>query len=112
MLKASEFVPCGEVIKTHGSKGAIKTSFSAHFLPAYKKGDWLFIEFNKKPVPFFIEAIEYPGDDLPVFKLEDIDTPEAAQELLNRNILFPKREFPEEEETHPVIILGDRKSVV
>ena len=103
MFKADDFVPCGHIIKTHGYKGAVKAAFSEHFIPEFEKGDWLFINFNEKPVPFFIQEVTYPGDELPVFKLEDINTPEVAQKLLERKITIPKNGLSGEE---PIAILG------
>lgn len=95
MLKPDDFIGCGQVAKAHGIKGDLKIGFVSNFIPDYQQGDWLFLEFQKKPVPFFIEYIEYPGDGLPVVKLSDIGTREKAQELVNRQVLFPKNSIPE-----------------
>lgn len=89
MFERSNFVTCGEVVKTHGKDGQIKVNFVEQFAKEYQKGDWLFVEISKKPVPFFIEGIDYTGDNLPVIKLEDITSPEAALGLVKKALLFP-----------------------
>lgn len=96
MLNPADFIGCGQIIKTHGIKGEVKLGFVSNFIPEYQEGDWLFVEFHKKPVPFLIEAIEYSGDGLPAVKLADIDAPEEARKLLNRTILYPKADIPED----------------
>jgi len=89
MLTRENFLNCGSIIKTHGAHGHLKVAFSEHFTPEYHKGDWLFLACHEKPVPFFIEAVEYPADEMPVIKLADIDSPEAALPFVKKAVLFP-----------------------
>ncbi len=104
MFARENFVTCGRIIKTHGIFGQIKVTFSEHFEPEYKKGDWLFLEITEKPVPFFIEGIEYQGDDLPAIQLRDVQTPEEALQIVNRPVLLPIQNLSNWQET-PLTLL-------
>lgn len=99
MFARNEFVTCGRIVKTHGTAGQAKIAFSEHFEPEYKKGDWLFLVISEKPVPFFIEGIEYQGDDMPSIQLRDINTPEEALKLVKQPVLVPIEELNDWQES-------------
>lgn len=84
------FLTCGEIIKTHGYQGKVKISFSEAFDISYHTGDWILIEFNKKPVPFLIQDITPSQDEIFIIKLTNINSDEEARELLNRKVLIQK----------------------
>ena len=104
ILPPQDFAPCGFVVKHHGKQGALKCVFYLFFQPDFEAGDWLFLSINRKPVPFFIEAIDYPGDLQPVIKLTGIKSPEQARKYRNHQLLYPRESLQEADtEKQPLI---------
>jgi 16S rRNA processing protein RimM len=80
-----DFIIAGVIEKIHGTKGELKIGFNQKV----SLKEWVFIEINQKPVPFFIEKKSI--QDLQVIvKLEGINTIQDAEKYLNLNILAPK----------------------
>lgn len=75
----------GRVAGKHGFSGEVSLlADSEDYLKTLKKGDFLFVEFDKKGVPFLIETISAGGR---IVKLADIDSEHAAALLLGKNIM-------------------------
>ena len=69
----------GRVAGKHGFSGEIFISLELGIKPdAIKKGNFLFIEFDGKGVPFLIEHVK---QNTSVVKLKDVNTIEDAAEL-------------------------------
>ena len=83
-INRTDFIEIGTVHKVHGTKGEIKLALSKQVL--LKK--WAFLEFQGKPVPFYIEQKTGNADE-PIVKLEGINDPISAQALQGKNLLFP-----------------------
>jgi 16S rRNA processing protein RimM len=94
MLTPAEFCEIGEILKSHGHQGEMKISFKADIADKFKRNRFLFLEIRKKPVPFFIEKYTVAADDVAIVKLEDINDPEAVNELQNYSVLVPCKEIP------------------
>lgn len=85
----------GRVARKHGFNGLLK-AFPADTdtsLPIQEK-EFLFIEFDGKGVPFFVESWD---EDSGILQLEKVDTEAAAAALEGRSILLPADQIPEEE---------------
>lgn len=52
--------------------------------------DFLFVEIDGLPVPFFIEEYRFRSDDTALMKFDGIDTEDAAAELTGCDVLFPR----------------------
>ena len=74
-----------KVLKSWGAAGEVVLSRSAEDLQDGKIQEPVFIEFDGKPVPFFIESIKPQGSRL-IVKFEDIDTLAEAEELVGREV--------------------------
>lgn len=83
----------GRVIKTHGIKGEISIRIDADDPKSYASLDFIFIEINKKLVPYFIHMMKQNGNKA-YLALEDIDTIEQAIELTNKEIFLPLTLLP------------------
>jgi 16S rRNA processing protein RimM len=74
----------GSITGNYGVKGQLKIVLDTD-IKNLEKGTWLFLEIQKKPVPFFIE--ETLGQDKGyVVKLKGIDTPEQGREYFNLSV--------------------------
>lgn len=78
----------GKILKPHGYQGQLKIHILEQ-VPELKQGDWLMITFQNKPVPFFMESIEYLSDEMAIVKLQDVENKEAAQSYVDRDLYLP-----------------------
>lgn len=77
----------GRVAGKHGFSGEISIAFNRGIDPVnIKKGNFLFIEFDGKGVPFLIEQFKAGAG---VVKLSDINDIRDAEELEGRTVLIP-----------------------
>lgn len=77
----------GRVAGKHGFSGEISIAFNRGIDPVnIKKGNFLFIEFDGKGVPFLIEQFKAGAG---VVKLMDINDIREAEELEGRTVLVP-----------------------
>ena len=83
----------GRISAKHGFKGEVSIALDDSSLSKnIKKGNFLFIEFDGKGVPFLIENCSDGGS---VVKLADIDTEEAAKEIIGFTLFLEKNKVKE-----------------
>jgi 16S rRNA processing protein RimM len=83
-ISRADFIDIGTVQKSHGTKGEVKLIINENV--QLKK--WAFLEFQGKPVPFYIEHISGSKEE-PIIKLEGIESPAISQQLQGKNVLYP-----------------------
>lgn len=83
-VNRKDFISAGSVVKIHGTRGEVKFNLDKK-IPLK---EWAFLEFQGKPVPFFIERFSGTGDQ-PIVKLRGVDSPEMAQVLEGHDVLTP-----------------------
>jgi len=87
-----------KVLKSWGTSGEVVVSILSSDSCDFDKNEPVFIEFDGLPVPFFIEEYQPKGGRL-IVKFEDIDTMEAAEELVGREIRFQNDGDEEEDDS-------------
>lgn len=87
-IHKKDFVSVGFICKTHGTKGELRIDLKSEI----ELKEWVMIEINQKPVPFFIEKFTATHSDEAIIKLRDINSLIDAEVLKNRNLLYPKSE--------------------
>lgn len=97
-MDADSFYKIGKIIKAHGVKGEAVIQLEADDPYQYEELESVFVEINKKPVPFFIENISVGKNSRAIVKFEDVDKEADLKELLNAALLLPLGEKKEEEE--------------
>lgn len=85
-----------KVLKSYGTAGAVTTNLCPS-QEDIKLTEPVFIRFDGLPVPFFIETIEAKGNRS-IIKFEDVDTLEAAEEIVGKEITFSPAGENENEE--------------
>jgi len=83
-INRKDFIIAGVVEKIHGTKGGLRLSFEQKI----KLKEWVFIEINNKPVPFFMESIS-GNDDAVIVQLQGIDDPMKAVRFVGNAVLIP-----------------------
>lgn len=82
-IDKKDFIAAGVIEKAHGTKGELRLGLDTN-LPLK---EWVFIEINKKPVPFFIEHASQ-NEFQTIVKLEGIDDLQRASGLTGHQVLL------------------------
>lgn len=84
----------GYVSKTRGLKGELQFFFD---FADYQDLDLeiIFLEVNKKLVPYFVDQIKLHNNSTAYANLEDIDHIDKAQPLVRKKIYLPNDKLPE-----------------
>ena len=88
----------GSVSKIQGIKGKLIFRLEVDFPEDYSKLESVYIEKNRKLIPFFIEEIEILPKGFARVKLEDVDSDESASALVKGELYLPLEQLPELEE--------------
>ena len=78
------FVDVGHLVKKHGLNGDVLIRINEDYKEDLQKTEKIFIEHHGQKIPYFIDEIKI-GKTMYI-RLEDIDTPEAADQLSNKTI--------------------------
>ena len=98
-----------KVLKSYGTAGAVIVGRSGDVLEELSQNEPVFIDFDELPVPFFIESIEPKGGKF-VVKFEDIDSFDAAEEIVGRELrLTFENETAEDEDDLVGFMVCDQK---
>jgi len=89
----------GYISKSHGYKGEIVFLSNPEIQLKYNKLESVFVEINKKLIPFFIDSISLLTDNAVLVKLSDIDSEEKAKKLIKCNIFLPIQMMPKSKKT-------------
>ncbi|MBE8713153.1 ribosome maturation factor RimM [Sphingobacterium hungaricum] len=84
----------GYITKTRGLKGELQLFFEFEdYLDL--EFDILFLEINKKLVPFFVDSIKVQQNSTAYLNLEDVDHIDKAQPLLRKKVYLSLDKMPE-----------------
>lgn len=87
----------GYVLKTHGLKGELVLVIDADNPQEYSEMESVFVEVNKKLVPFFIDHIQLNADKA-IIKFEEVDSIDQAKSFKGARIFLPLDVLPELED--------------
>ncbi len=76
--------------KTHGLKGEINFQFTDDVWDR-ADSDYIICEVDGILTPFFIEEYRFRSDSTAIMKLEDLDSADAVQFLVNSNVYLEKK---------------------
>jgi 16S rRNA processing protein RimM len=88
-VKREDFIIAGVVEKAHGNSGQLKVSVRDKI----KIKEWVFLEINRKPVPFFILEKSPNGNHI-LLRLEGIRSIEQASGHVGRTMLVNRSGQP------------------
>lgn len=93
MMKQEEYIPLGYITKTRGLKGEVQLFFQVEDPEQYKNLESVFLEINKKLVPFFISKISIQKNVAYLF-FEDINHIDQATSLIKKSVFITKKQKP------------------
>lgn len=79
----------GTLGKPHGVRGELSFHFDDDVFDRVD-ADFLFVEIDGLPVPFFLEEYRFRSDEVALVKFDSIDTEEQAAGLTGCAVLFPR----------------------
>lgn len=93
-MKFESCYQLGYVLKAHGLKGELVIVIDADNPQEYSEMESVFVEVNKKLIPFFIERIQLNGPKA-IIKFEEIDSIDQAKKFKGSPIYLPLDVLPE-----------------
>ena len=91
-----KLIQIGFTKKPHGLKGELKLHIEDKYLEDLMNADVVVLQIKGKPTPFFVEDIRI-GNAI-IGKFEDIDTPEAALSIANKELSLREQDIIPDEE--------------
>ncbi|MBL7818664.1 MAG: 16S rRNA processing protein RimM [Saprospiraceae bacterium] len=89
-------VQIGFTKKPHGLKGEIKLHIHDQYLEDVMNTEVVILQIKGKPTPFFVDDIRV-GNAI-IGKFEDIDTPEAALSIANKELFLREQDIIPDDE--------------
>lgn len=93
-MNISDAFYIGYITKTRGLKGELQLFFEFEDY-AELDLDILFLEMDKKLVPYFVSAVKLQKNSTAYLYFEDIDHIDKAQPLLRKKVYLPNDKMPE-----------------
>ncbi|MDE7117628.1 MAG: ribosome maturation factor RimM [Bacteroidaceae bacterium] len=90
MIRQEDVYQIGRMGKVHGLKGEINFQFTDDVWDR-ADCDYLICEVDGILVPFFIEEYRFRSDTTAIMKLEDMDSMDAVQMLVNSPVYIEKK---------------------
>ena len=84
----------GKIVRLHGYDGMVSAYFDTDEPGEYEELKMVFLKINNVPVPFFIRSINMLNNKA-LIRFEDVNTPEIAERLVQKEIYLPLSELPE-----------------
>jgi 16S rRNA processing protein RimM len=96
----------GRIGKLHGYSGAVRIDIDGDiaFSKPEKNNEPVFLVIHQKPVPFFYTRWQDGGESI-IVKFEDIDTEEAARELIGLEVLAPEKWVEESDDVSAAALI-------
>lgn len=88
MLREEDCYMIGSLGKPHGVRGEMLFSFSDDVWQTHRDG-FLFCKVEGILVPFYVEEYRLTGETRALVKLEGIDSPDEAREMLGDEVYVP-----------------------
>ena len=90
MIRPEDVYQIGRMGKTHGLKGEINFQFTDDVFDR-ADCDYIICEVDGILTPFFIEEYRFRSDSTAIMKLEDLDSADAVQFLVNSDVYLEKK---------------------
>ncbi len=95
MYTQEECYKLGSIARLHSFKGELSIFLDVDDPQEYKNLESVFVEYDKKLVPFFIEHIYIRNNGFAVVKFEGIDSDKKAKLFLKCGLFLPIETLPE-----------------
>ncbi|MBE9492439.1 MAG: 16S rRNA processing protein RimM [Bacteroidetes bacterium] len=93
-MEKSEAYNIGTIVKSKGTNGEMVLLFNVDDPSGYTDLEFVFIEIEERLIPFHIDSIRIK-EAYAIVALEDINTPEKAQEMVDKDLYLPLTDRPD-----------------
>jgi len=105
----------GKCLRYHGFKGEVVIALEPSVRKYIQKAEWVFINIDNSPVPFFVESIS-ATDQSAILKLKGIDKEKQLPEILKQDVfvassLFPSKFKPQQNEFQGFTVFSQEKEI-
>src|SRR5688572_22475964 len=84
----------GHIARLHGFKGELSIFLDTDDPSDFKELESVFVEYDQKLIPFFLEKIQLQNKGFAVVRFEDIDTEKKAKLLVGCSLYMPLETLP------------------
>lgn len=88
----------GKIVKKYSYKGEVLAKLDTDQPELYEHLDAIFVQVRRSLIPFFIERSQLHKSDLLRIKFEDVNTEEAADQLIKSELYLPLELLPKLED--------------
>lgn len=99
MFLKSDCYRLGSIAKLHSFKGELSIYLDVDDPFEYTELESVFVEYDNKLIPFFLESIKVRQNGFAVVKFEDINSERQATTILKCGLYLPLDTLPELDET-------------
>jgi len=99
----------GKIIKVHGYGGAVMVKPADYIPEGLKEMEWVFIEIDGKPVPFFISSVSEHASGNIILKFENYDSSDVMKEFAGCRVFLRHDDDGGSSEIQPHLILTGYK---
>lgn len=85
----------GHIARLHGFKGELSIFLDTDDPSDFKELESVFVEYDQKLIPFFLEKIQIQNKGFAVVRFEDIDSEKKAKLLVGCSLYLPLETLPE-----------------
>lgn len=93
-MKKEDCFLLGHVAKSHGFKGDISIKLDVDDPNRYSSMDACFVEINHQLSPFFFDQVTITNKGMAKVRIEDLNTPDAAKQLVGCKVYLPLAALP------------------
>lgn len=99
MIEKKDIVSVGRIGRTHGLDGELQCSVTSDFTDLFDneatEPEYVVLEMDEIPVPFFLEEYRFRSDESVLLTLEGMDSEEKARRLVGKTIYLLRSTLPE-----------------
>ncbi|WP_027421315.1 ribosome maturation factor RimM [Crocinitomix catalasitica] len=95
MFKKDDCFRLGNIVKLHSFKGEVTIFLDVDEPEEFRKLESVFVDFDDKLIPFFIEKITLRNNGFAVVKFEDNDNERQVKKLVKCGLYLPLESLPE-----------------
>ena len=95
MFQKTDCYRLGSIVRLHSFKGEVAVYLDVDDPLEYKNLESVFVEYDTKLIPFFLENITIRPNGHAVVKFLDTDTERQAKKLLKCGLYLPLNDLPE-----------------
>lgn len=93
MLDLKDFLPAGVFTRTHGVQGELMFRLQSWEAEDLHEMEWVFVEVDGLPVPFFVKQIRSLQEDKMILLLDKVTSEPQAKELTGCRLFVPAKKL-------------------